>query len=183
MTNGDVSYTYLPWVVGDMTPGFQDALVIDKQTAKRTGLPLGGPAPLVAVAARLRRAQSLDPSASASLLDADIDLTEVFHSLGDPYTHAGCETGRGKQTLLRRASLGVERKLLDPPASYIGPALISQTSIPMLFDRVFDSPEAFAHIPGGSNVLYMDGHVQFIRYPQEFPVCEAWAHVMATLRQ
>jgi prepilin-type processing-associated H-X9-DG protein len=26
------------------------------------------------------------------------------------------------------------------------------------------------HLPGGSNVLYMDGHVQFIRYGSEFPV-------------
>ncbi len=29
---------------------------------------------------------------------------------------------------------------------------------------------SFNHVPGGANVLYMDGHVAFIRYPQEFPV-------------
>lgn len=29
---------------------------------------------------------------------------------------------------------------------------------------------AFNHVPGGCNVLYMDGHVQFIRYPLSFPV-------------
>jgi len=28
----------------------------------------------------------------------------------------------------------------------------------------------FNHIPGGSNVLYMDGHVEFARYGQEFPL-------------
>ena len=28
----------------------------------------------------------------------------------------------------------------------------------------------FNHIPGGSNVLYMDGHVEFVRYRQKFPV-------------
>ena len=27
----------------------------------------------------------------------------------------------------------------------------------------------FNHIPGGCNVLYMDGHVAFIRYPNEYP--------------
>ncbi len=31
----------------------------------------------------------------------------------------------------------------------------------------------FNHIPGGSNVLYMDGHVEFIRYKQKFPVGDA----------
>ena len=28
----------------------------------------------------------------------------------------------------------------------------------------------FNHVPGGSNVLYMDGHVEFLRYPSVFPV-------------
>jgi prepilin-type N-terminal cleavage/methylation domain-containing protein/prepilin-type processing-associated H-X9-DG protein len=28
----------------------------------------------------------------------------------------------------------------------------------------------FNHIPGGSNVLYMDGHVQFLKYGEQFPV-------------
>ncbi len=30
--------------------------------------------------------------------------------------------------------------------------------------------DTFNHIPGGSNVLYMDGHVRFIRYQAEYPV-------------
>ena len=28
----------------------------------------------------------------------------------------------------------------------------------------------FNHIPGGSNVLFMDGHVEFIRYDERFPI-------------
>jgi len=28
----------------------------------------------------------------------------------------------------------------------------------------------FNHVPGGGNVLYMDGHVEFIRYPSKFPL-------------
>jgi prepilin-type processing-associated H-X9-DG protein len=31
----------------------------------------------------------------------------------------------------------------------------------------------FNHIPGGSNVLYMDGHVEFIRYGAKFPVANS----------
>jgi prepilin-type processing-associated H-X9-DG protein len=33
------------------------------------------------------------------------------------------------------------------------------------------------HIPGGCNVLYMDGHVEFVRYPGETPVSVAWAKI------
>jgi prepilin-type N-terminal cleavage/methylation domain-containing protein/prepilin-type processing-associated H-X9-DG protein len=32
----------------------------------------------------------------------------------------------------------------------------------------------FNHIPGGCNVLYMDGHVEFLKYPTETPVSCAW---------
>ena len=28
----------------------------------------------------------------------------------------------------------------------------------------------FNHVPGGSNVLFMDGHVEFMRYPSVSPV-------------
>jgi len=28
----------------------------------------------------------------------------------------------------------------------------------------------FNHIPGGSNVLYMDGHVEFVKLGTEYPV-------------
>jgi prepilin-type N-terminal cleavage/methylation domain-containing protein/prepilin-type processing-associated H-X9-DG protein len=37
---------------------------------------------------------------------------------------------------------------------------------------------SFNHVPGGGNVLYLDGHVSFIRYPGEWPVCKTWALLM-----
>ena len=33
-----------------------------------------------------------------------------------------------------------------------------------------DSLLNFNHVPGGSNVLYMDGHVEFLRYGEKYPV-------------
>jgi len=38
---------------------------------------------------------------------------------------------------------------------------------------------SFNHVPGGGNVLYMDGHVAFIRYPGEWPICATWSNLMA----
>jgi prepilin-type N-terminal cleavage/methylation domain-containing protein/prepilin-type processing-associated H-X9-DG protein len=40
---------------------------------------------------------------------------------------------------------------------------------------------SFNHVPGGGNVLYLDGHVSFIRYPGEWPVCKTWAMLMANV--
>jgi prepilin-type N-terminal cleavage/methylation domain-containing protein/prepilin-type processing-associated H-X9-DG protein len=37
------------------------------------------------------------------------------------------------------------------------------------------NPDVMNHIPGGCNVLFMDGHVQFLRYPSETPVSVMWA--------
>ena len=31
----------------------------------------------------------------------------------------------------------------------------------------------FNHMPGGSNVLFLDGHVEFVEFPGEFEVAEA----------
>jgi prepilin-type processing-associated H-X9-DG protein len=35
----------------------------------------------------------------------------------------------------------------------------------------------FNHIPGGANVLYMDGHVEFLKYPSKYPVSKCWAKI------
>ena len=39
----------------------------------------------------------------------------------------------------------------------------------------------FNHVPGGANVLYMDGHVEFIRYPGESPVSRFYACLMTAV--
>jgi len=72
---------------------------------------------------------------------------------------------------------GVERFAItdinNPAAS-----AAAQSTMAVMFDT-FGHTEAannsagsiiFNHLPGGSNVLYMDGHVEFIRYPTKFPV-------------
>ncbi len=38
--------------------------------------------------------------------------------------------------------------------------------------------ERFNHSPRGANVLYLDGHVDFVRYNSEAPATEAYAHFM-----
>jgi len=69
-----------------------------------------------------------------------------------------------KQTTIYKTREGVERFFItdinNPAASSR-----SQSDISVMWDRVYPTPGGFTHIPGGSNVLFMDGHVEFIKYP------------------
>jgi len=73
---------------------------------------------------------------------------------------------------------GVERFLItdinNPAASSI-----AQSEVAMMYDQYSggDSLQWSNHIPGGSNVLYLDGHVAFHRYPSEHPVTVVWGYI------
>ncbi|MBX7259242.1 MAG: prepilin-type N-terminal cleavage/methylation domain-containing protein [Candidatus Hydrogenedentes bacterium] len=58
---------------------------------------------------------------------------------------------------------GIERFLIsdinNPAAS-----AKAQSEIYIQWDRLSTRPENYNHLPGGANVLYMDGHVSFSRY-------------------
>ncbi len=80
----------------------------------------------------------------------------------------------GSENNVFRLKDGVERFLItdinDPSRSNV-----SQSRIPVMFDRIDIDPIGFNHLPGGANVLFMDAHVELIKYPGEFPVSRAWA--------
>jgi prepilin-type N-terminal cleavage/methylation domain-containing protein/prepilin-type processing-associated H-X9-DG protein len=89
----------------------------------------------------------------------------------------------GQEKTIYRLREGIERFMItdiNNPAS----SAMAQSEIPVMWDMawtVADSRDGwsyFNHIPGGSNVLYMDGHVQFLRYPSEWPICKAYPQMM-----
>ena len=47
-----------------------------------------------------------------------------------------------------------------------------QSEIPVMWDKIKENYDLieYNHLPGGGNVLYMDGHVEFLTYPSEFPI-------------
>jgi prepilin-type N-terminal cleavage/methylation domain-containing protein/prepilin-type processing-associated H-X9-DG protein len=63
-----------------------------------------------------------------------------------------------------RLKEGIERFLItdinNPAASSK-----AQSELPIMWDVVCDEASHFNHVPGGSNVLFMDGHVKFMRWP------------------
>ncbi len=78
----------------------------------------------------------------------------------------------GTQTLLHLKE-GIERFLITDINNPAGSAQ-AQSAIPVLWDHCSSKRSGgltvgnatFNHLPGGSNILYMDGHVEFARYPQ-----------------
>jgi prepilin-type processing-associated H-X9-DG protein len=68
---------------------------------------------------------------------------------------------------------GIERFFItdiNNPAS----SAQAQSDITAMYDQAGTDVENYNHIPGGANVLFMDGHVEFLKYPSEFPVCKTW---------
>lgn len=76
-----------------------------------------------------------------------------------------------------RLKEGAERFLITD-VNNPSTANISQSHFAVMFDRVDIDPIGFNHLPGGANVLYMDGHVEFNKYPHAFPATRAWAGFM-----
>jgi len=75
---------------------------------------------------------------------------------------------------LYRLREGIERFFItdinNPAAS-----AQAQSELPVMWDLNSIIVGEYNHIPGGSNVLWMDGHVSFIRFPGEFPVTRVFA--------
>lgn len=103
--------------------------------------------------------------------DGDLSLTGKL-----PWT-AIQGVGFGSGGSVMRLREGIERFAItdinNPAAS-----ARAQSGIAVMFDTYGSFEDAddaaggivFNHLPGGCNVLYMDGHVEFVRYESKFPV-------------
>ena len=90
--------------------------------------------------------------------------------------------GNGGGTTIYRLREGVERFLITDINNPAGSSK-AQSQIFIMFDQLSTNPQNFNHVPGGSNVLYMDGHVTFQRYEQNgtLPVNGSMAQVVNML--
>ncbi len=88
----------------------------------------------------------------------------------------------GTQVNVYRLREGVERFFITDINNSGGSAL-AQSVIPTAIDMPSANTKAvqnrFNHLPGGGNILYLDGHVEFVKYPGTFPMCRAFACFVA----
>ena len=110
-----------------------------------------------------------------STIEKVLELTDKnISSNGNPldplYKH-----GNGGGVIIYRLREGVERFFIGEGASFPGSLLDDViTRVGIMFDRFEDAGPTrdktqgkFNHIPGGCNVLYLDGHVSFVKYPSD----------------
>ena len=111
--------------------------------------------------------------------DPVIDSVECINAISDrdwgpivypasptppPPHQAGDPMGTGNGDTIYRLREGIERFLITD-INNPGASARAQSEIFTMWDITSTVAEGYNHVPGGSNVLYLDGHVSFVRYP------------------
>lgn len=99
----------------------------------------------------------------------EADPTSVDEDWGVAHDHPGTGTAGGDTIF--RLKQGVECFLITD-INNPGAAAQSQAEVAVMWDSIMQMAVHFNHVPGGSNVLFMDGHVEFMKYGDEdtFPM-------------
>lgn len=102
---------------------------------------------------------------------------------GDGVTGTTDDDGTVLPNEYKRLREGIERFFVTDINNPAGSAK-AQSELAMMLDSYggralnvlgqdFPAIEAFNHIPGGVNILYMDGHVGFMKYDADFPAMDS----------
>lgn len=113
-----------------------------------------------------------EPAQAYALFGEDIEMTTPGLGNG-PLPEA---------TTIYRLRYGIERFLISDinnPAV----AVSARSSLPVMFDLISTNSRDFNHVPGGCNVAFFDGHVEFVLYPGRAPVSRAFAQALAVLAE
>jgi prepilin-type N-terminal cleavage/methylation domain-containing protein/prepilin-type processing-associated H-X9-DG protein len=168
LTRADESFNYLGYVMDKSNDE-------DEQVAA----PFPGPKQLVGFTLAISGSLFNQDPADDIALDRDINFSDL-----EPFlTTMGFDiqgAGNGAGNTLFRIREGIERFLVTD-INNAGGSNSSQSDIAVLWDTISTSPAGagvdYNHAPGGSNVLYMDGHADFIKYPGPFPVSKNFAQL------
>mgnify|MGYP000257830710 CR=1 FL=1 len=168
----DASYNYTPWLLDKCGPG-----VPSKELAQLDAILEASGADFID-----------DPSqrGPVQFVEALEDLAAACApKLGNPATFkANADTdrtvtegnGNGGGAIVYRLCEGIETRLIENIAD-AGATSEAQSEIFVMWDMVSDHPWNFNHVPAGSNVLFMDGHVAFVKYKSRAPITEGIAVV------
>ncbi len=153
----DESYAYISWVLDRAETTDQQMAISPVPDIAPDGI--NGPAQLGLVAVDVFLPLYLSPVEHPEAeVDRNVDVSQS--------EYPNCGNGGG--SIIYRLAEGVERFCIGNIANPSETAL-AQSEIWIMFDHVATYPAGFNHVPGGSNVLYLDGHVDFVRYVAETP--------------
>ncbi len=83
----------------------------------------------------------------------------------------------GQTKTLYRLREGIERFMITDINNPAGSSM-AQSDLAIMFDESYQNQGGgwyYNHVPGGANVLFMDGHVEFQRYPSKYPTTACYA--------
>ena len=152
----DSSYVYLGWVLDK--DGSDDPSTDASSVASMLSTTVADPVPSQAfeliweVTAEPLLLSDWDYDTAAKIADQDITVSDTV--------------GNGGSNKVYRLREGVERFMITD-INNPGASAQAQSTVWIMLDNLSAGVTSFNHIPGGSNVLYMDGHVEFLRYEQE----------------
>ena len=162
----DESYFFLGWVFDRA-----DSEDIDAHDWFPADAPAGTMVPGQILVAMFGLENATTYEETLEFVDNDIQVGDVLPGL------VGAGYGNGGSDTIYRLREGIERFMItdinNPAAS-----AQAQSEIQIMCDLSTVTPDQFNHIPGGSNMLYLDGHVEFIRYPGEGFVSRPMANVV-----
>lgn len=162
MSLADISYAYLGWCIDqygqDSAVDIGGLVTLIQSLGYEVGpMPANPKAPQQLITAVL----GLVPAIQAGSSDDGLQLSKEVDK--DRENMAGW--GNGRSDTLYRLREGIERFMITDINNPAANAM-AQSTLPVMTDQVATDTTAFNHIPGGCNVLFMDGHVKFIRYEE-----------------
>jgi prepilin-type N-terminal cleavage/methylation domain-containing protein/prepilin-type processing-associated H-X9-DG protein len=87
-------------------------------------------------------------------------------------------SGNAGGNLINRLSTGVDRFLIKDINRIFTGTETGASVVPVMWDQISTAISEFSHVPAGSNILYLDGHVEFQRYDKTstvFPISPVYA--------
>ena len=190
-SQADESYFYSGWVldladIETLPASIAAGLVPDIQDLIDDGIITGNELISLQVLEALGAMVSLDPTAAivASGLNPANPahwpaLTEILRETADVELSVSPGNGNGGGDGISRLREGIERFLItdvnNPAAS-----AKAQSNVFLMGDLVAVVAAGYNHIPGGANLLYMDGHVEFEKYPGKAPVSVGYAIIIGS---
>jgi len=171
----DASYNYSPWLLDRC-----DADYATKAMAQLDAILRSVGADFVADPAAqgpVQFVEVLEDLAMATI--PQLEQEGLFKQAADQDRTVTAGNGNGGGSAVYRLREGIERFLIqdinNPAAS-----AKSQSEVFMMWDLVSDDTYHYNHVPAGANVLFLDGHVTFVKYPGPAPVTANMAHVTPT---
>jgi len=161
----DASYAYLGWVFDRLDQGTTDSSAFTYIGTILAAFGAGGTYDVpIQLGAGLN---ALFEDAAAAIIGGDGVTGQQFADkdvdIGDQSPGAGY--GNGGSNTIYRLREGIERFLISDINNPAAQAQ-AQSTIWVMLDQFAAGAAVsfFNHVPGGCNVLFMDGHVEFIRY-------------------